>query len=168
MAQGLESQTKLAQEIDSCLNQDTLRAVNQARDKGASSWLNVLPLQNQGFALNKGEFRDALNILYSRPIKDLPSTCPCGVPFTVRHAMDCKKGGFPVSIRHNEIRDLEATMLSEVCKDVSIEPLLQPLTGEHYRHRTANVEFASRMLIGSLYKHAERNAATMAKTNSFK
>jgi hypothetical protein len=142
MAQGLESQTKLAQEIDSCLNQDTLRAVNQARDKGASSWLNVLPLQNQGFALNKGEFRDALNILYSRPIKDLPSTCPCGVPFTVRHAMDCKKGGFPVSIRHNEIRDLEATMLSEVCKDVSIEPLLQPLTGEHYRHRTANVEFA--------------------------
>jgi hypothetical protein len=42
--------------------------------------------------------------------------------------MDWKKGGF-VSIRHNEIHDLKAIMLSKVCKDVSIEPLLQPLTG---------------------------------------
>jgi hypothetical protein len=53
--------------------------------------------------------------------------------------MDCKKGGF-VSILRNEIRDLEATMLSEVCKDVSIELVLQPLTGKHYRHRTANTD----------------------------
>jgi hypothetical protein len=69
MAQGLENQTKLAQEIDSCLNQDTFGAVNQARNKGASSWLNALPIQSQGFALTKGEFRDALNIRYSRPIR---------------------------------------------------------------------------------------------------
>ena len=62
--------------------EDTLRAVNQARDKGASSWLNALPIKSQGFALNKGEFRDALNIRYSRPIKDLPSTCPVDVFFT--------------------------------------------------------------------------------------
>ena len=34
--------------------------------------------------------------------------------------MDCKRGGF-VWIRHNEIRDLEAAMLSEVCKDVSTD-----------------------------------------------
>ena len=34
------------------------------------------------------------------------------------------KGGFP-SIRHNEIRDLTANLLTEVCNDVSIEPDLQ-------------------------------------------
>ena len=39
------------------------------------------------------------------PSSDLPSSCPCGPPFTVQHAMDCKRGGF-VSIRLNQIRDL--------------------------------------------------------------
>ena len=60
---------------------------------------------------------------------------PCGLPFVVQHAMDCKRGGFVWIRMHNEIRDLEAAMLSEVCKDVSTD--LQPLTGEHYQHRTA-------------------------------
>jgi hypothetical protein len=52
---------------------------------------------------------------------------------------NCKNGGFD-SNRHNEVRDLEATVLLEVCKDVSIEPLLQPLTSKHYRHRTTNID----------------------------
>ena len=40
------------------------------------------------------------------------------------------KSGF-ISIRHNEVRDLvTAEILSEVCKDVEIEPQLQPLTEE--------------------------------------
>ena len=29
------------------VNQDTTRAVNQARDKGTSSWLNALPILRQ-------------------------------------------------------------------------------------------------------------------------
>ena len=51
------------------------------------------------------------------------ATAPSAYPL-IRHwqqAMDCKRGDF-VSIRHNEIHDLEAAMLSEVCKDVSTEP----------------------------------------------
>ena len=32
--------------------------------KGASSWLSALPLQDQGFDLSKGEFRDAISIRY--------------------------------------------------------------------------------------------------------
>ena len=39
------------------------------------------------------------------------------------------RGGFPI-IRHNEIRDVTATMLTEVCHDVLVEPDLQPLSGE--------------------------------------
>ena len=42
------------------------------------------------------------------------------------HALSCPKGGFP-SIRHNEIRDLTANLLTEICNDVRVEPDLQPV-----------------------------------------
>ena len=45
---------------------------------------------------------------------------------SVEQALSCAKGGFPI-VRHNEIRDLTANMLIEVCKDVSVEPELQPV-----------------------------------------
>ena len=48
-----------------------------------------------------------------------------------------KKGDF-VSVRHNDLRDLTANMLSEVCKDVEIGPKLTPLTGEDLGSRTTN------------------------------
>ena len=35
-----------------------------------------------------------------------------------------------VSQRHNELRDLEADLLSIVCSDVEIEPILQDISGE--------------------------------------
>ena len=43
--------------INSTLSADLLRLVNQSRDKGASSWLNAMPLADQGLALNKQEIR---------------------------------------------------------------------------------------------------------------
>ena len=41
--------------IDSTPPSDLLRSVNQSRDKGASSWLTAVPL-DQGLVLNKQEF----------------------------------------------------------------------------------------------------------------
>ena len=58
--------------------------------------------------------------------------------------MSCSRGGFP-SIRHNEIRDITADLLSEVCHNVGTEPCLQPVTGEQLRHRTANREDGARL-----------------------
>ena len=43
------------------------------------------------------------------------------------HYMICKRGGFVIQ-RHNEPWDLEAELLSMVCKDVEVEPLLQDIT----------------------------------------
>ena len=43
--------------------------------------------------------------------------------------MICKRGGF-VTQRHNEQRDLEADLLTRVCSDVEIEPVLQNISGE--------------------------------------
>ena len=39
------------------------------------------------------------------------------------------RGGLPI-VRHNEICDITASLLTEVCHDILLEPDLQPLTGE--------------------------------------
>ena len=83
-------------------------------------WLTALPLKEQGFNLNKREFRDAVKLLYDWPIDDIPSICVCGDTFKVDHAMICKRGGF-VIMPHNELRDLEAELLNIVCSDVLVE-----------------------------------------------
>ena len=46
---------------------------------------------------------------------------------------------FP-SISHNEIRDLTASLLSEMCCDVGFELALQPLVRNPLRYATANSE----------------------------
>ena len=60
----------------------------------------------------------------------------CGSRFDVNHAFSCGRGGF-VIMRHNEVKDLMTSMLGELCNNVEIEPMLQPLTGEQMRLRTA-------------------------------
>ena len=64
----------------------------------------------------------------------LPDCYPCG-KFSVEHPFSCPKGGFP-TVSHNEIRDLAASLLPEVCHEVQVEPTLQPLSGEHFDHAT--------------------------------
>ena len=56
--------------VDSSLSPGLLRLVNQSRDKGASSWLNAMPLADKGLALNKQEFRDSLRLRYDLPLVD--------------------------------------------------------------------------------------------------
>jgi len=51
--------------------------------------------------------------------------------------MICRHGGLTF-IYHNKLRDITAQLLSKVCNDVSIEPPLQPLSGERLTPQTAN------------------------------
>ena len=74
-------------------------------------------------------FWDLIHIRYGWPLTRLPSSCECGAKFDIQHALSCKKGGF-ISQRHNHVRNITGALLKEVCKDVRIEPSLQPLTGE--------------------------------------
>ena len=104
-------------------------------EKGVSSWLTVQPIEEHGFHLAKNDFRDALCLRYGWPLSDLPSKCECGLSFNVDHVMICQKGGFP-TLRHNEIRNITADLLREVSTDVTIEPVLRPLDGEQFAHRT--------------------------------
>ena len=52
--------------------------------------------------------------------------------------------GFPI-IRHSEIRDLTAGLLSEVCNDVCIEPDLQPVPDNYSMGATANTQDNDRL-----------------------
>ena len=99
------------------------RSVTLAKEKGASTWLSVKPIEEHGFALNKGEFRDALCLRYGWRPKHLPSHCICGKAFNAEHAMSCNHGGVTIK-RHNKIRDITAQLMNEVCKGVGVEPSL--------------------------------------------
>ena len=59
----------------------------------------------------------------------LLTLCVCGDSFNLQHALSCPKGGIVIT-RHNELRNLTVKVLGKVCKNVVIEPLLTPLTGE--------------------------------------
>ena len=59
----------------------------------------------------------------------MPSVCACGGKFTVDHAMICKRGGFVIQHR-NELRDLKVDLVSMVCSDVKVKPVLQDITEE--------------------------------------
>ena len=94
--------------------------------------MSVLPLDDYGFVLNKGEFRDAVRLRYGLNLRGMPSQCPCGQNYDITHALNCKKGGF-VTVRHNNIRDFEANLIKTVCSDVEIEPKLQPVNDDELR-----------------------------------
>ena len=128
-AERVKTLQERAERLKEVAPQKTRRALDLATEKGSSMWLTSLPLKEMGFNLNKREFRDGLSLRYDWPITDIPSTCPCGEPFTIDHAMICMRGGFVIQ-RHNELRDLEAELLNMVCKDVVTEPVLQDVEGE--------------------------------------
>ena len=115
-------------------------------EKMSSSWLSVLPLQDQGFNLNKGEFRDAISLRYGWQLKNVLHHCKCGKNFSADHAMICPYSGLSIS-RHNEIRDITTKWLTEVYTDVEKEPQLQPLTGETILPRSANKQEEARVNI---------------------
>ena len=75
---------------------------------------------------------------YSAALKSLDGCGP----------LNCPTRGYP-TLRHNELRDFTAEILSEVCVDVCIKPPLQPLSGETLTYATANVEDGARLDISA-------------------
>ena len=68
--------------------------------------------------------------------------------FDLHHTFSCKKGGF-VSSHHNDLRNITANLLSEVCKDVCVEPELAPLSGETIVPKSANTSSEARLDISA-------------------
>ena len=121
-----ESFNYIVQQVD---DENLKRNLLLNKEKGAGSWLTALPLQEHGFSLNKREFRDALCLRYNWNIPGMPHFCGCGQKNNVNHTLICKKGGY-VAMRHNNLRDLNAELQREVCRDVVVEPCLLPVNTE--------------------------------------
>lgn len=113
-------------------------------EKGSSKWLSVLPIRDQGFNLNKGEFRDALNLRYGWQMKNLPHQRKCGKAFSADHAMTFPHGGLPIA-RHNEVRDISFLWLTKICIDEEKEPQVKSLSGEIIQPRRANNQDDARL-----------------------
>ena len=135
-----QHEARTAEDLKQNLPTKLQRALSICSEKGASSWLSALLISEHGFALHKGAFRDALCLRYGWRPSYLPSHCVCGQNFSI----SCSRGGFTF-IRHNEIRDITADLLKEVCHCVGTEPSLQPVTGKHFEHRSANGEDGARL-----------------------
>ena len=138
------SQAESARRISNDASDALRHTIVLAREPGASSWLTCRPLKKYGFSLSKAEFMDGLCLRYGWMPPRLPTHCSCGRNNGIDHALSCPLGGFTI-IHHNEIRDVTASLLQETCHNVSIEPLLQPLTGERMRYRSAIVEEHARL-----------------------
>ena len=91
-----------ASELKEKLPRDLRRQMECASEKGASSWLSVLPIQEHNFHLHKSSFRDALCLRYGWEPIGLPTSCVCGKSFTVDHCLSCSHGGYTI-MRHNEL-----------------------------------------------------------------
>ena len=136
------------QNLNEVLTASQRRSLSLAGEKGASSWLTALPIENMGFTLHKRAFRDAVFLRYGWTPPFLPTNCICGKAFSVEHALSCNRGAFPIH-RHNEIRDLTAELLTQVCHNVCLEPSLQKLDNEHFQLRTAITDDNARLDISA-------------------
>ena len=79
------------------------------------------------------------SLCYEWKPNNTPQTCSYGAQFTVDHAMICHMGDFP-TIHHNEIRDIRASLLTEVCNNVATKPPLQLLSRGSMTARSANTD----------------------------
>lgn len=76
------------------------------------------------------------------PTKTL-AHCVCGAVFAVEHLLSCPRGGFPY-LWYKEIKDQTATLMTEVCNDVQVEPQLQAIATETMSGWSANTADGTR------------------------
>ena len=67
-------------------------------------------------------------------------------PFNTDHALNCPTGGL-LTARHNEVRDLLASLQTEVSSDIAVEPVLQTITGEIFQWRSTSTNNGARLNI---------------------
>eukprot|EP00731_Ephydatia_muelleri_P024258 Em0016g529a len=94
-------------------------SMDLAQEKGASNWLTTLPIDENGFTVH---FM-MLSLL-------------------VEHALSCPLDGFP-SIRHNEIRDLTANLMTETPTPSSCYRKHENIKKREYELRIREIERAS-------------------------
>ena len=62
-----------------------LKIMELAGEKGSSTWLTALPLEEHRFMLHKCAFHDALALWYGWPPQNMPFTCARGSKASIEH-----------------------------------------------------------------------------------
>ena len=113
------------------------------QEKGALSWLTALPMIEFSFTLHKDGFRDALCLLMDGNPQDYLRSVT--VDINLQQTMVSHAPCVVFLHCENEIRDITATLFSEVCNKVTIEPHLQPLPGEQLTGASTNIQDAAQL-----------------------
>ena len=94
------------------------------------------------------------------------SHCACGETNSVDHSLIRKLGGY-TSMRHNLVRDSEAHIMREVCRDVQTEPTLLPINENDYQ-RKVNTADNPRLDISArgLWNSCEKTSFDIRVTHS--
>ncbi|CAM9595743.1 unnamed protein product [Heterosigma akashiwo] len=101
------------------------------RKENVSGWLTVGPSREMGFDLPAQMFRDRLNMRHGQGLQGLPAVCDgCGEPFSLEHALCCKKGGL-VKKGHDHLVD-ESCHLASLAYGAGVkkEPFLRDASGK--------------------------------------
>ena len=84
----------------------------------------MLLLAKHHFDLSSVEFGDALALFYHRPLQRVPVACDgCGEPMIMKHALDCKRGGFMIQ-GHNQVRDAPGKIAAMAYRSALREPIV--------------------------------------------
>jgi len=101
------------------------RRMTRSTETGA--WLTATPNLLNGTELSADEFRDNIRMHLGLTPTSLPQQCAgCDDPFTIAHAMSCKKGGL-VSLCHNDLKAEWHHLCSQALTPsaISDEPLIR-------------------------------------------
>ena len=124
------------------MSTDQIRANEILQKPGCNTSLNIIPIEEFNYNLNKKQFLDAVGINYQLPIPNLSTRCPCSKKIDAQHAASWEMGDF-VTLRRNKLRDITGALLEAICQDVAIEPILQPVSDNNLVLSTANTNDVS-------------------------
>jgi hypothetical protein len=120
------------------------RVMEFTSEKGASGLFSASPLRKYGLPIEKKhDWYDIVRMRYLFPLTKLPDHCVCQKPYSLDHSQICKVGGF-IHWRHDSVAKLFAGMCKEVHRDVELEPMLAPLSGEVLSYKSANADDSAR------------------------
>ena len=93
---------------------------------------------------SRRQFRDGIALRHTWEANNTPAICPCGKEFSLTHDLHSVKGWY-THLRHNEIIDVFANLMDDVCHDVQIEPKLQSLDGEIFSSNSNTTDDDARL-----------------------
>ena len=79
--------TTSASTLKNSVPESLQRAMDLTQEKGASSWLTALPLEELNLSLHKGAFRDAVALRSSPPTALVDQTSPCNMPCSAQRVV---------------------------------------------------------------------------------